>query len=210
MNSPIEQQAELIRTQIISPADRERAALDVLADSDIRFRSGRMSLKYQEMTEGELSKTAVREAVAQLYHCAASTIRQRDGVCRLVTDGMREVHPLLSYCYWRAICAAQPADEQTKVSAILDYVYQIEEYHAAYGKRPGVALVESWVSGLGGGVLWKERSQSALVLLEKIEHDQQLPPAGRVLFRWVRVIVEQYLTTGVSVLDSKRKEVIPL
>lgn len=197
--SNIEAQARLIDRDIMTEADKEQAERDVSGESDSKWNSARLSVRLQDETEGELSKTAVRLAVARRYHCSDETIRRREKAARLVSPKLQAAYPLLTFTYWRAIV---DADDPFKILA------EVMGYAEAYGDLPSVNTVEGWVYGDGNNMAmpWRLRFERIVTTLEKNKVDTYLTAEGRSLAGYCQALIQSYLETGISPLVNRNLE----
>lgn len=198
MTSNTEAQAALILQEIVTEAEKQQAAEDVKHTSGAMWRSARLSLRLQAETDGELTVSACRLAVAELYGCADSTIRRREKAARLVDDELQDTYPDLTFSYWRTACDAHHLPEQTPLENMMDVICQIMEYREAFGKLPTVNTVEGWVYGEGGKLVWRSRLEGAESALEKVQQDTRAEQVARDLAGILRSYLVSYLETGRS------------
>jgi hypothetical protein len=196
--SNIEAQARVIDRDIMTAEDKEQAERDVSGESDSKWNSARLSLRLQEETEGELSKGAVRLAVARRYHCSDGTIRRREKAARLVSPELQAAYPILTFTYWRTIV---DADDMYAILAQVMGEYEARE------ELPTVNEVEGWVYGDGNSsaMPWRLRFEGVIDTLEKNKVDAYLHPDGRSLAGYCQALIQSYLDTGISPLSKPFK-----
>lgn len=135
-----------------------------------RWMSGDLAADLIDELDGHYPKSAVRMAVAMLYHASESTIRDREAVCRRVPAALRDAHPAITYHYWRA--ASHAGDR------MLRYVGEVEAHLEAWDALPTVSQVYGWIKNndrVDYPPVWITRIESMLTLAEKIKHDDRTP-----------------------------------
>lgn len=203
--SGIEAQAALIEAQIITQADKEQAVQDTLDEDRAAWNSARLSLRLVDELEGELSPVAVRMAVGWQYYKTEATIKRREFVARIIPAGLVAEHPRLRFSHWKVIADAKHLEDREQARA--DFIGWVYDYLEQWGKLPSVRTLEGWVyqgDNERAAAVWRSRSDSILDQLDKVYHDKYCPPSMRYLVGWVRGILDNYLKTGVSVLDESK------
>jgi len=201
MPGNIEAQAELILNEIITADQKEQAAQDVSASDAAAWNSARLSIQLIKELDGELEKTAIRIAVADLYGLAESTIRRRELVARLIPPGLVSEHPNLTFSYWQL--AARATHLPDPLESALDIVWMIERETEYHGKRPSVRTVASWLDSNGDTFIktvWRSRAEGLEAQLDKIYFDKHAPQEFRTLVGWIKAMLLSYLETGTSPL----------
>jgi len=161
----------------------EAQAAEIVASLPVSFRQEAESLRLmgerERWTSGDQAcdlidelypaypKAAIHLAVALLYHCTDSTIRDRVYVCRRIPARLRALYPSITFHYWRA--CAQSGDP-------IALAEQIIAHKEAYGHLPSVNSVYGWLRNGGGGMpVWVLRMGSLLSTIDKIKNDPLLP-----------------------------------
>lgn len=167
----VEEQAESILAALPQHFRDEAESVRAMAERE-RWLSGMQALELVDELFPLYAKAAIRLALAQLYHCTAGTIRDREWVCRHVSPDLRGAYPQLTYHYWRA--CAQSQQPRRLAAEILAYL-------EAWGRLPSVDAVYSWLSDNGDCIrpAWVVRLESLLATIEKIKNDPLLPVEAR-------------------------------
>ena len=171
----VETQAREIRNAL-PDAVKEQIARQKKGSETERWGSGRLASEMVDelCSSHRYSKTAVRLAIAWEYDVTESTIRERERIARIVTDEMREAHPVLTFHYWRA--AVNGGDK------MMEIVNQVEEYAEAWGYKPSLGQVFGWLHDNGDlRPIWRYRIDNLLSACERIVGDPLTPGGIREL-----------------------------
>jgi len=171
-----EEQAEIIRAAMPKELLMKHQNLSAMQEAAM-WGSGEFSLDLQERFHPEYSKAAIRKVVADIYHIASGTVRDRERVAATVTKEMRERLPFLKFHHWRNII---PASKE-KAKSILWQAAMMWEHE---GKGPSVDQILAWrnVESIDATPVWIFRLTAGLDKMEMVRDDPMADPVIRQLF----------------------------
>lgn len=172
MGTTIETLAQDILSQLPVKVRDEAESLRAAGERE-RWASGDLSMSLIDELSPRYPKAAVRLAVAILFHCTDTTIRDREWVCRRVPEYLRHQYPDLTYHYWRACAQSRE---------LVSMANEILTHKDAYGKMPSVNTVYGWLNVDNRLPVWVLRMGSILTLMSKIRNDPRLPLEASAVF----------------------------